>query len=223
MRSAMSAQVFPDRREAGRRLAARLRERRWFDPVVLGLPRGGVPVAAPVAEALGAPLDVVVARKIGAPDQPEFGVGAVTASGPPYYDERSLDLLGLTRQDLAKACEEERAEARRRMELYRNGYQAARCAGRAVIVIDDGLATGVTATAALRAVRDENPRELVFAAPVCARDGAVRLRDEADGVVCLEWPELFLAVGQWYEDFPQTSDNEVIGLLENARDRRASE
>ncbi|SFQ42679.1 Predicted phosphoribosyltransferase [Amycolatopsis arida] len=212
-RTALRAPIFLDRAEAGRRLARVLREQEWVDPVVLGLPRGGVPVAAVVAEELGAPLDVTVARKIGAPGRPELGVGAVTAEGPPIFDDDSLGLLGLTRADLNRTCAAERAEARRRQELYQRGRAPVPREGRDVIVVDDGLATGVTARAALRALGEDRPRRLVFAAPVCAPRSADRLRDAADDVVCVAEPENFRAVGQWYADFRQTSDDEVIEAL----------
>ncbi|HKS48430.1 MAG TPA: phosphoribosyltransferase family protein [Amycolatopsis sp.] len=205
--------VFPDRRAGGLHLGERLREREWHDPLVLGLARGGVVVAHAVAELLEAPLDVVVARKIGAPGRPEFGVGAVTARGEPTYDKRSLALLGLDPADLTMTCERERAEARRREELYLRGRAPLPRAGRDVIIVDDGLATGVTARAALRAVREDGPRTLVFAAPVCAPDAAAGLKGDADEVDCLLAPQAFRAVGQWFADFAQTTDEEVIALL----------
>jgi predicted phosphoribosyltransferase len=212
--------VFADRAEAGARLARRLADRSWSNPVVLGLARGGVPIAARVAEALDAPLEVAVARKIGAPGHPEFGVGAVTADGPPRYDERTLAALGLTPDDMREACERERAEARRRLQRYRQGRDPVPLAGRDVLLVDDGLATGVTARAALGELRAAGPARLVFAAPVCARDSQAKLCDEADAddVVCLSAPPEFGAVGLWYRDFGQTSDEEVLeALAERAR------
>ncbi|SFW84378.1 phosphoribosyltransferase [Amycolatopsis australiensis] len=205
--------VFADREDGGRRLAAELGRRTWADPLVLGLARGGVPVAAVVARRLGAELDVAVARKIGAPGRREFGVGAVTPDGPAIYDEAILRGLKLTAERMARAERHERAEARRRFERYRDGRPPVDVAGRDVILVDDGLATGVTATAALRDVRAGNPRTVVFAAPVGAPGAAAALRHEADDVVCVAEPPGFRAVGQWYADFRQTSDDDVLDLL----------
>lgn len=213
----LAYQSFADRADAGRQLADRLRRDDWSDPVVVGLARGGVPIAAQIARELDAPLDVAVSRKIGAPGQAEFGVGAVTADGPPYYDQRTLHVLGLAPQDLEATCARERQEARRRLLRYRQARPPVSTRGRDVLVADDGLATGVTAVAALRAMRQGEPRRLVFAAPVCARDSAAALRDEADQVTCLATPEQFGAVSLWYEHFDQTPDDEVITLLQDSR------
>jgi putative phosphoribosyl transferase len=207
---------FTDRRTAGRMLGAVLADEQWHAPVVLGLARGGVPVAYEVARVLRAPLGVRVARKIGAPGQPEFGVGAVTADGPPVYDPKTLALLGLTEDEMSAAGERERAEARRRAELYGRDRDPVPIEGRDVVICDDGLATGATARAALREVRRQHPRAVVFAAPVCAPEAADLLLAEADEVRCLARPEHFMAVGQFYRDFNQTTDQEVIALLDAA-------
>lgn len=207
--------MFADRVDAGERLAERLADMQWSNPVVLGLARGGVPIAKVVAEALDAPLDVAVARKIGAPGHREFGIGAVTADGPPRYNESTLATLGLTPDDLREDCERERAEAQRRLRRYRKGRDPVPLAGRDVLLIDDGLATGVTARAALGDIRAAGPARLVFAAPVCARESQATLCEEADAdeVVCLSTPRNFVAVGLWYRDFGQTSDEEVMAAL----------
>lgn len=218
-RMTTTGRTFTDRGEGGSRLAEILAERQWVRPAVLGLARGGVPVAARVARRLHAPLGVVVARKIGAPGRPEFGVGAVTAHGPANYDAASVRALGITPEELDAASERERAEALRRLHLYQRGRQPLLVEGRDVIVVDDGLATGVTATAAIRALRQEGPRTLSFAAPVCARQAAVALRQEADDVICAWQPRRFRAVGEWYADFAQTTDDEVIDLLDEGGGR----
>lgn len=208
---------FRDRREAGKALAEKLAERqregRLPDPVVLALPRGGLPVADEIARVLGAPLDVLVARKIGAPFQPELGVGAVAGDGPPVYDPTLLRQLGLTERDLEPTAEREQAELKRREEAYRRGRGPLDVAGRSAIVVDDGIATGSTARAALRAVRQGGPQRTVMAAPVCSREAVQQLSAEADEVVYVHIPPAFGAVGLWYEDFPQLSDREVLEIL----------
>ena len=206
--------LFSDRRDAGRQLAERLARYRNDEVVVLALPRGGVPVAYEVARALGAPLDVVVARKVGAPGRPELGVGAVAPGGVVLNDE-AADALGLTDDDLAPVVAREREEVERRLARYRGGGTPD-VAGKTVVLVDDGLATGVTARAAVRAVRQLGPARVVLAVPVCARETAGRLADEADAVVCVAAPGQFRSVGQWYDDFRQTSDEEVLRLLEAA-------
>jgi putative phosphoribosyl transferase len=223
---AFDDRAFADRDEAGRALAAAVVRRaghllRGQRPLVLALPRGGVPVARHVAEALDADLDVIVARKIGVPWQPELGVGAVTADGPALFDGDLLRRLGLDAEALAPVVARERAEARRRLRRYRGDRPPPAVAGRPVVVVDDGLATGVTARAALRAVRAQQPGVLVFAAPVCARQAAAALATDTDAVVCLEQPTDFRAVGAWYQDFTQLTDADVEQhLATSPRDTR---
>jgi putative phosphoribosyl transferase len=214
-RSHAAGPPFLDRVDAGRRLGVLARERHWTDPVVLGLARGGVPVAREVAAAIGAPLDVAVARKIGAPGRPELGVGAVTADGPARFDGHALTRMRLTPDDLRVACNRERAEARRRVRLYRGGRERLPVAGRDVLLVDDGLATGMTARAALGELRAAGPRWLVFAAPVCARRSATALQVEgvADEVLWVAAPVALDAVSRWYADFAQTGDDEVLAML----------
>jgi putative phosphoribosyl transferase len=208
---------FRDRREGGRSLAGKLteqqREGRLPDPVVLALPRGGVPVADEIARALDAPLDVIVARKIGAPFQPELGVGAVAGDAPPLYDPAVLGQLGLTEEDLRPVAEREQAELRRREQVYRHGRGALDLAGRSAIVVDDGVATGSTARAALHAVRRTGPARTVLAAPVCSPEAMSMLSAEADEIICSHRPAAFGAVGLWYADFPQLTDDEVLDIL----------
>nr|WP_231972477.1 phosphoribosyltransferase family protein [Nocardiopsis alborubida] len=205
--------VFRDRREAGGRLARAVAEQAGPRPRVLALPRGGVPVAGPVAEAVGVPLDVVVVRKIGAPGSPETAIGATTAEGPPLFDQRALDLLGIPEGRLADMVGAEQAEARRRLLAYRGEDPEPEVGGYDVVVVDDGLATGLSARAALISVLARRPASLTLAVPVGA-PGAVRaLSDVCDRVVCLETPPDFGAVSLWYERFPQVTDDEVRGLL----------
>ncbi|MET9970098.1 phosphoribosyltransferase family protein [Streptomyces sp. NPDC006356] len=208
---------FRDRKEAGRELAEQLRVRQEKGvlphPVVLALPRGGVAVAQEVARALEAPLDVLVVRKIGAPFHEEFGVGALAGDGPPLFDEQTLYRLGLSEADLAPVVERERAELRRREERYRQGRPAPRLRDRTAVVVDDGVATGSTARVALRAVRAQGPERLVLAVPVCAPEAAEELRRLVDEFVCLHQPRLFSAVGEWYEDFGQLTDADVLEAL----------
>ncbi|MEU3821897.1 phosphoribosyltransferase family protein [Streptomyces sp. NPDC052644] len=208
---------FEDRRDAGRRLGERIRERAaaqaWPDPVVLALPRGGVPVGAEVARALEAPLDVLVVRKIGLPGQPEVGIGAIAGEAPPLFDERALEMLGITPDELGADVARERAELHRREALYRRGAPAPDLRERAVVLVDDGLATGVTARAAARLLRGEEPERVVLAVPVGDRRATAELRAEVDDVVCLSEPGDFRAVGLWYEDFDQVPDDEVLRIL----------
>ncbi|MGX1564215.1 phosphoribosyltransferase [Streptomyces sp. NPDC055506] len=208
---------FRDRRQAGRELAEKLRARQHEGalprPLVLALPRGGVAVASEVAAALDAPLDVLVVRKIGAPHQEEFGVGAMAGDEVPLLDEDALRHLGLREAALAPVIERERQELRRRERLYRQGRPAPDLRGRTVIVVDDGLATGSTARAALRSVRRQEPARVVLAAPVCSPEAAELMRAEADEVICLHRPAAFMAVGLWYENFDQLTDQDVLEAL----------
>lgn len=200
---------FANRQEAGRALAARLADLPWHDPLVLGLPRGGVPVAKEIARHLNAELDVVVARKIGAPGHPEYGVGAVTADSEPIYDPGVLRALNLTEEQLGRTCDEERAEAQRRTTLYR-GDKPLTIEDRDVILVDDGLATGVTARAALHWIARREPRSVTLAVPVAARDSLKTFRTR---VVAVLTPKHFQAVSRWYESFDQTTDEEVLKAL----------
>ena len=203
--------MFRDRHEAGERLAEELATTQWQRPLVLAMPRGGVPVAAPVARRLGAPLDVVVARKIPVPGSPEVAVGATTPEGPPVFNRAGMTRLGLTEDDLADAVAVEQAEARRRVEIYRGGAPESDVRGRDVIVVDDGLATGMSARAALGHLRESGAASLVLAVPVRAPDAEPT--DLCDQVVAIEVPSGFRAVGEWYTDFTQVGDHEVRRLL----------
>ena len=236
--------LFADRRAAGRLLAARLRHAlpapggqqpgeepsraspaprdagtlssapRDAGTLVLALPRGGVAVAREVADALAAPLDVLVTRKIGYPPQPELGVGAIAEGGEPVYDDEFLRRLRLSRGDLVPVVARERAELDRRVKVYRGGRPPPDVAGRLVILVDDGLATGVTARAALRSLRSRSAGRTVLAVPVAAPSSAAAMLREADSVVALALPETFRAVGEWYVSFGQLTDADVLELLD---------
>jgi len=203
---------FADRRAAGRELALRLAVLAPEQPLVLGLARGGIPVAYEIAQTLDAPLDVLVARKVGAPENPEFGIGAVAEGEPPMLDTDTLRWLKVSDADLQRALARARAEVDARVTRYR-GDRPLEITGRKVIVVDDGIATGGTARAALHAVRAQGPRRLVLAVPVGVPATLRDLAAVADEVVCLAAPEQMRAVGAWYEDFSQTTDDEVLTLL----------
>lgn len=211
------APPFKNREDAGRRLAERLSRFGDERPVVFALPRGGVPVGYEISRSLEVPLEVFVARKLGAPGQPEFGIGAVAAGGGRVLNEDVVGRLGIPEDYVERITEREMAEVGRRMRLFRGDRAEPEVRGRTVILVDDGLATGVTARAAIRALRRMEPRRLVLAAPVCAAQTAELLGPEVDELVCLEAPPDLGAIGFWYRDFSQTSDEEVIELLEKAR------
>lgn len=205
--------MFENRISAGRALAGRLAELSLQDPVVLALPRGGVPVALPVAQALGAPLDVLLVRKIGVPGNPELAAGAVAEGAEPEFNLRLIRALGLQPADFAADLARKREENAARRRLYRAGHAPLPVQGRSVIVVDDGIATGATAKAALASLKPRGAAEIILAVPVApleAVDEAARL---ADTVICLDSPEFFRAVGVHYKDFRQVSDREVAAAL----------
>ena len=205
-----------DRVDAGWRLGERLRHLGGEDVVVLGLPRGGVPVAAGVAHALHAPLDVIIVRKLGVPHQPEFAMGALGEGGVRILNDEVVAMAGVTPQELAAIEERERAELERRGRRFRAGRPAVPIAGRTVVVVDDGIATGSTARAACRVARAHGAARIILAVPVGHSDAIASLRRDADEVICLTEPRSLMAIGEWYEDFSQTSDQEVINILSDA-------
>jgi len=213
---------FEDRRDAGRRLAGKLSRFKDGRPVVFALPRGGVPVGYEISRSLEAPLDVFVSRKLGAPGQPEFGIGAVAAGGVRVLNEDVVRGLGIPDDYVERITAQETAEVGRRLRYFRGERPEPDVGGRTAILVDDGLATGVTARAAVEALRLRGPERLVLAAPVCAAQTAELLRPEVDELVCLESPTDLGAIGFWYRNFEQTSDEEVVELLERARSERGA-
>ena len=216
--------VFANRNEAGLRLAARLQHYKGEDVVVFALPRGGIPVAAPVASALEAPLDLVLVRKLGTPRQPELAMGAIADAGEPVI-VRNDDVIRIARVSEAEfdaVCQRERAEIERRRRLYLGSRPRTETKDRIAIVIDDGVATGATTRAALRAIRAGLPDKLVLATPVAPPDALDLLRPEADEIVCLETPAKFSAIGYFYRDFHQLEDDEVIAILDRFKPGRAN-
>jgi len=206
---------FHNRKDAGRKLAAALAGYKDRKSVVLALPRGGVPVAAEVAGTLGAPLDLVLVRKIGVPFQPELAMGAVTDGNAPMVvrNEDVIRMAGISEEEFKAVCESELAEIERRRQRYLGDRNAVNVEGRPAIVVDDGIATGATIRAALRAMRMRNPSSLVLAVPVAPTECLATLRGEVDELVCLESYENFGAIGYYYSDFRQVSDEEVIETL----------
>lgn len=210
---------FQDRREAGEALGRKLGARDDIDdPVVFGLARGGVPVAAEVAAELNAPLDVLVVRKVGAPGNPEYALGAVAEDDVTMLDQATVERVG-AEGEIADIVARERDELTRRVERYRGGRPPTPVEGRTAVIVDDGIATGRSAIAAVRAVRNRKPTRVLVAAPVGAPQSVGQVGEEADEVVCLATPEAFFAVGAYYRDFGQTTDDEVAALLADAGER----
>lgn len=209
--------IFRNRQDAGQQLATRLAFLGDTPKViVVGIPRGGVVVAAEIARALTAPLDVFIAHKLGAPFNPELAMGAITSTGEIVLDELLIDDLRLSENEIAREIKHQRAEIARRLQAYRGDRPPLDLKNKIVVVVDDGIATGSTMLAALRAVRQMEPARVILAIPIGARDAVERLARECDQVVALETPEPFWAVGRYYARFEQTSDEQVIALLEQA-------
>ena len=211
--------MFTNREHAGRLLGSRLARvlgPSGVDVIVLGLPRGGVVVAAEIANALPAPLDVLVVRKLGAPAQPELAIGAVTDGEHPQriLNERVIATLGVQQEFVQQEIERQLQEVKRRQTLYRGGRPALKPADRVVIIVDDGIATGATVRAGIQSLRRASAKRIVLAVPVAPPETACLLADEVDELVCLETPDVFPAVGHFYDDFRQTTDAQVIALVE---------
>lgn len=209
---------FKDRRSAGKLLAERVKELKPADPVVLAMPRGGVPVGLEVAKALGAPLDLVLVRKIGVPYQPELAAGAVVDGDQPeiVVNDDVMQLAGLTSEYIDERAKEELVEIERRRQVYLSGRPRVPLNGRTLIIVDDGIATGASIRAAIAALKRRNPLKLILAVPVAPADTIEKLRAEVDDVVCLQMPEPFYAIGMHYDDFHQVPDDEVVRLMNEA-------
>lgn len=205
--------LFLDRVEAGRRLATALKDAVSKDAIVLAIPRGGVVVGHMVAHALGIPLDVIIPKKIGAPDNPELALGAIMEDGTTILDERLIQLLQVSKHYIAEESKKQRMEIERRLKLYRGDAPYPVLKNREVVIVDDGIATGSTMKAALSSVRKRGAKKIIIAVPVGPESTIKELKDEADSVVCLFTPEPFYAIGQFYTKFDQTSDDEVKRLL----------
>jgi predicted phosphoribosyltransferase len=208
---------FRDRRDAGRRLAVSLEHLRGERPIILGIPRGGVPVAAEVARALRAPLDVTVVRKVGAPQNPEYAIGALAEGGVRVFSDAAVRAVGLSDRDMDSLAAHAERELSRHLSRYRGARAPLALRGRTVILIDDGLATGRSALAAVRSLRRRGAARVILAVPVAAPESVRLLRGDADAVVCVREPEDLWAVGYWYEDFRPTTEEEVIAWLDRYR------
>jgi len=214
--------LFPDRTEAGRLLASRLMKYAGRpDVLVLGLPRGGIPVAFEVARELSVPLDVFLVRKLGVPGREELAMGAIATGGVKILNEDVVRALGISDEVIDEVAAAEQAELERRQRAYRGDRPAPKVRGRTVILIDDGLATGSTMRAAVASLRRQGPARIVVGVPVGAPGTCAELQEEADEVICARMPEPFYAVGFWYRDFSQTTDEEVHDLLERAAEDHA--
>ena len=210
--------ILKDRKEAGILLSEKLKKYSDQNPIVLGMPRGGVVVAYEIAKTLHVALDVIVSRKIGLPTQPELAIGAIAPGDVVVLNDEIVKQLGFDQKDIDNLIVEEKKELKRRIELYRGGIELPKVENRVVILVDDGIATGQTALAAIYAVRKLKPKNIILAVGVCALDTKKMLQKEVDEMVCLLVQRYFYAVGQWYENFEQTSDAEVIILMQKAAD-----
>lgn len=213
-----SNMMFKNRTDAGRKLAQALEKyKNAANTVILALPRGGVVVGYQVAKKLNLPLDIVVPRKIGAPGNPEFAIGAITETGEGIFDEETIKTYNISKDYIENEIKKEKAEAERRLKLYRGKRPCLVLTGKTVIVLDDGLATGLTMRAAIKTVKARNPRRIVVAIPIGPPDSIEMIKREVDEIIYLDAPFFFGAVGAFYEEFSQTTDEEVIELLERSK------
>ena len=216
--------IFLNRVDAGRKLAKKLDAyARRKDVLVLGIPRGGVPVAFQVAAELSAPLDVFVVRKLGAPSQPELAFGAIATGGIRILDAQIVESLGISDMEIELIAARERQELNRRERVYRGGRPPLNLDGKTVVLVDDGIATGASTRAAITALRELKPARIVLAVPIAPASTCRHLRSEVDDLICLDTPETFYAIGEFYEDFLQVSDEEVTNLLQLNVEQRAQE
>jgi putative phosphoribosyl transferase len=215
--------MFKNRKEAGVKLAEELKDfAEERDLLVLALPRGGVVTGAEISNRIKAPLDVLIVRKIGHPWQPELAVGAVSETGSIVYNEEVVSSVGVTKEYLRREIERQRGETARRQQMYRDGRRLPNLGGRSIILVDDGIATGATMKAAVEALKREQIGMLIIAVPVAPPDTAAVLQKIADVFICLEIPDDFMAVGSYYEEFPQVTDREVMAILGEFRQRAAA-
>jgi putative phosphoribosyl transferase len=206
--------TFKDRADAGKKLALKLKEYKDNpDVIVIGLPRGGVVVAAEVAHMLNAPLEIIVSRKVRAPHNPELAIGAVSETGEVLLNEKIIALYSIAREQVVKAVDDAKEEAQKRVQLYRAGLEERNLKGKTIIIVDDGIATGYTMLLALKTAQAEEASAIIMAAPICTPDWAEKFQEAASSVVCLDSPENFEAVSTFYKEFEQISDEEVLTLL----------
>lgn len=209
--------IYKNRQDAGQELAKKLKKYEKDNPIIIALPRGGVILGYEVAKTLKASLDIIVPRKIGAPSQPEYGIGAIAPEGVRILNMRAIESLEITEAEIEYLTETEAKEMNRRMQLYREGLEALNLEGKTVIMVDDGIATGVSTKAAVISVRKMNPKKIILAVPVCPPNTAEKFRHEVDEFLCLCEPPDFYAIGEHYDDFKQISDEEVINLIKKAK------
>jgi len=211
--------LFEDRKQAGKLLAGQLIQYKDQKPIILALPRGGVPVAFEVAKVLHAPLDIIVSRKIGALHDPEFGIGAISEEGTQVLDNSSIELLKISKEELDRIIQTENRELKRRVVLYRKGKPLSSIKDKTVILVDDGLATGVTAHAAIAAIKKHKPKQIILACPVCAHDIEKDIEKLVDKIICIITPMNLSAIGCWYRNFEQVDDEKVMEFLKQNKGR----
>lgn len=208
--------IYEDRAEAGRRLASRVQSEGLINPRVIALPRGGVPVGLEIAKSLNVPFDVLIVRKIGAPQNPEFGIGAITEEKYFWIDSRSQAALGLSDKVIRSLAINEQSEVNRRIQYFRKGRSLPSVQGQSILLVDDGLATGVTAKVASHYLKLKGAKEVILAVPVAPQESLKELKEDFDKIICLETPDPFYSVGVWYQDFRQLDDEEVRSMLFDA-------